>query len=232
MNRFQRFDYCLVRIIMWATHFDSVRFLARAVGERPRGANRRRLAASNWDSRWPILSLDSFLSRELWHVRCAAREKVINLNRKGQTKLPTKEDITRKRMTRTVRFFSRCKFCGFETVMSIVPNMYYRTIICGTIMYFEYLQVKSESWDRANRTTNFLMYGPCNSTLMGSGTSPDTDKAKTSQHQHICSRLPNNIASAPGMHPMVPSLRLPAPDYRLQVAETLPGRKTVPAVQS
>ena len=32
-----------------------------------------------------------------------------------------------------------------ETVMSIVPNMYYRTIICGTIMYFEYLQVKSES---------------------------------------------------------------------------------------
>ena len=86
---------------------------------------------------------------------CGAREKVINLNRKGQTKLPTKEDITRKRMTRTVRFFSRCKFsrtfCLYpselvsETVMSIVPNMYYRTIICGTIMYFEYLQVKSES---------------------------------------------------------------------------------------
>ena len=159
MNRFQRFDYCLVRIIMWATHFDSVRFCgSRAVGERPRGANRRRLAASNWDSRWPILSLDSFLSRELWHVRCAAREKVINLNRNGQTKLPTKEDITRKIMTRTVRFFSCCKFCprtfcfisewiGFETVMSIVPNimMYYGTIICGTIMYFEYLQVKSES---------------------------------------------------------------------------------------
>ena len=43
-------------------------------------------------------------------------------------------------------------------------------------------------------------------------TSPDTNTAKTTQQD--CSRLPNNIASAPGMHSMVPSLRLPAPAHR------------------
>ena len=37
----------------------------------------------------------------------------------------------------------------------------------------------------------------------------------TNNPQQYCSCLPNNIASAPGMHPMVPSLRLPAPGHRL-----------------
>ena len=48
---------------------------------------------------------------------------------------------------------------------------------------------------------------------MATGNSPDTDTAKTTQQD--CSHLPNNIASASGMHSMVPSLRLPAPAHRL-----------------